>query len=123
MKIQDFDNWLRDLIYPREVEDFIETIYDGGQGDPNGFEYKKKVAFYTDRYKYYIVAIEKEKNNGYLGCQVESRKPRAGEDWHRGNDLADGGFNSQTLEQIKNSILAYELEQLSVRKPQETPEE
>ena len=128
MKIQDFDEWLEDLIYPREVDDFIEVLYDGGEGTPEGFQYTKKIAFYTDRHKYYITAIEEEDDGkyvgtaGYLSCQVETRKPRAGEDWHRGNDLADGPFTCQTLEQIKNSIIAYELEVLSVRIPQRIPE-
>jgi hypothetical protein len=122
MKIEDFDKWLEDLVFPREVDDFIEVLYDGGQGSEDGFEYKKKVAFYTDRYKYFITAIEREGEKGYLGCQVNARKPRAGEDWVRGNDLPDGPLHRKTLEQIKNAIIAYELEQLSVRIPQEIPE-
>ena len=55
-------------------------------------------------------------------CTVETRKPRAGEDWHRGNDLSDGPLTREVLEQIKNAIIAYELEVLSVRIPQTIPE-
>lgn len=121
MMIQDFDEWLEDLIYPREVDDFIEVLYDGGEGTEEGFQYTKKIAFYTDRHKYYITAIEDEQS-GYLMCTVETRKPRAGEDWHRGNDLSDGPLTREVLEQIKNSIIAYELEVLSVRIPQRIPE-
>jgi hypothetical protein len=125
MNMDDFDQWLKDLVYPSDVEDLIEVIYDGGQGDPDtGYEIKKKVAFYTDEHKYFIVAIEEENGDGYLGCQVSARKPRAGETWTRGNDLPDGKFTTQTLEQIKNKIIAYELQQLSVKAPiQEIPEE
>jgi hypothetical protein len=47
---------------------------------------------------------------GYLGCIAVSRRWRAGEDWHRGNDLADGPFNEETWLQILKDILSYELE-------------
>lgn len=124
MKIEDFDKWVKELVYPREVNDLVEVIYDGGQGTDDGFEMKKIVLLYTDHNKYQIVAIERENNKGYLGCQVSARKPRAGEDWTRGNDLPDGPLTHEKLEQIKNAIIAYELVQLSVQKPQtEFPEE
>lgn len=123
MKIDDFDKWLEELIFPREVEDFIEILYDGGSGEEDGYEMKKKICFYTDNNQYFIIAIEREGNDGYLGCQVSARKPRAGETWHRGNDLSDGSFTKETLEQIKNDIIAYELIPLSVRRPQEPIQE
>jgi hypothetical protein len=123
MKIDDFDRWLEELVYPRDVEDFIQVIYDGGQGDNDGYEMKKTVSFFTDNYKYQITAIERDPGNSYLGCQVSTRKPRAGEDWTRGNDLPDGELNRETLEQIKNRIIANELESLSVKTPQKSPEE
>lgn len=118
MSMDDFDQWLKDLVYPSEIEDLIEIIYDGGHGDPDeGYKLKKKVAFYTKEHKYFIVAIEDEDGDGYLGCVVSARKYRPGETWHRGNDLPDGKFTTETLEQIKNKIIAYELEQLSVKTP------
>ena len=46
---------------------------------------------------------------GYLGCIATTRKPRAGENWNRGNDLADGGYCKETWREIKDDILAYEL--------------
>lgn len=45
----------------------------------------------------------------YLGCVVSSRKPRAGEDWTRGNDLSDGPYTYETWTKIKNAIIKYEL--------------
>ena len=124
LKMHDFDKWLEDLIFPREVDDFIEVLYDGGQGEDDGyFEMKKRILFYTDNNKYTITAIERGIGDGYLGCGVSARKSRPGEDWERGNDLPDGPFTSETLEQIKNGIIAYELEQLSVKKPQDPMEE
>lgn len=48
-------------------------------------------------------------SGGYLGCISQTRKPRAGEDWNRGRDLADGKYNEKTWQEIKDDILAYEL--------------
>lgn len=116
MKMEDFDKWLKELVYPKEVDDFIEVIYNGGQSQDDGtYEIKKEVAFYTDDNKYFIVAIEREMKKGYVGCVVNARKSRAGETWTRGNDLADGPFTRKTIERIKNRIIAYELVKLSVR--------
>lgn len=47
--------------------------------------------------------------DGYLGCMVKTRKPRAGEDWNRGRDLADGKYCQETWRKIVNDILAFEL--------------
>ncbi len=116
MKIEDFDKWLKELVYPKEVDDFIEVIYDGGQSQDDGtYEIKKEVAFYTDDNKYFIAAVEREMKKGNIACVVNARKSRAGETWTRGNDLADGPFTRKTLERIKNRIIAYELVKLSVR--------
>ncbi len=116
MKIEDFDKWLKELVYPKEVDDFIEVIYDGGQSQEDGtYEIKKEVAFYTDDNKYFIVAVEREMKKGHIECVANARKSRAGETWTRGNDLADGPFTRKTLERIKNRIIAYELIKLSVR--------
>jgi len=61
----------------------------------------------TDSHTYYIHATPT-----YLGCGANSRKTRAGEDWHRGNDLPDGPFNHETWEAIKDAIISYELVKL-----------
>lgn len=65
---------------------------------------------YTNDHVYSISAT----TGGYLGCGAATRKARAGEDWSRGNDLPDGPFNKRTWERIKNSIIGYELQPLSV---------
>ena len=124
LTMDDFDRWLEDLVFPRDVDDFIEVLYDGGQGGGNeNFEMKKRILFYTDNHEYTITAIARGEDQGYIGCGVSARKARPGEDWQRGNDLPDGPFNSETLEQIKNGIIAYELEQLSVKRPQDSLED
>jgi hypothetical protein len=118
MKLDLLDEWLEELVYPADAEDFIELIGEGGQGEPDKpSEHYRKIAFYTKDHKYYLTAIERSDGTDYLGCQVEARKPRAGESWHRGNDLPDGAFTRETWEQIKNKIISYELVKLSVRVP------
>lgn len=63
-----------------------------------------KVNMYTDNYIYYLTA-----SPTYLGCTVSARKPRPGEDWTRGNDLADGKFCFETWVNILSDIVSYEL--------------
>ena len=45
----------------------------------------------------------------YLGAAATSRRPRTGESWHRGNDLADGKFSFGLWNKILADIVAYEL--------------
>ena len=46
---------------------------------------------------------------------MSSRKPRAGEDWTRGNDLTDGKFNKDTWDNIVADILSCEL--VDIKRP------
>jgi len=68
-----------------------------------------RVYLYTDGNRYCVVATDSD----YLGCVVSSRKSRPGEDWSRGNDLADGKFNDKTWDLILRDIIAYELKSIS----------
>lgn len=68
-----------------------------------------RVSLFTDGNCYGIRATD----TGYLGCIVSARKPRPGEDWTRGNDLADGKLNEETWNRILRDILAYELKSIS----------
>ena len=63
---------------------------------------------YTDTNCYMITAKERA-DGGYLGCTSHTRKPRAGEDWHRGHDLADGKLTAETWRRILADIVSYEL--------------
>lgn len=122
--ISDFEKWLGDMIFPGDMEDVIEILSQGGRGDPDGpTEHFMKVRIYTSEYRYSIIAIERSDDTSYLGCQVSLRKKRAGEDWYRGNDLPDGELSEKTWEQIKNAIIANELEKLSVTRPSTPIEE
>ena len=105
-EFRDLFDWLKQISRFSKVEDFIYIS-----------DYKKgeiRLKIFTKDHKYYISAHlprkdESGTDNGYLGCISETRKPRAGEDWNRGNDLADGGYGEKTWQKIKDDILAYEL--------------
>jgi hypothetical protein len=76
-----------------------------------------KVKLFTTQNWYSITALppkasEDGGDSGYLGCVASSRTPRAGEDWTRGNDLADGPYCEATWHKILADIVAYELVRL-----------
>ncbi len=109
-KMQQLDIWIEKLIFPGESKNFIQDIEESSI--PN-VETRRKFVLYTEEHQYIIVAINRERDEGYLGCQVQVRKARAGEDWLRGNDLPDGSFNEETWNNIINSIVRYELVKLT----------
>jgi len=120
-KMQMLDQWLKELIFPGEAKDFFQES--SGHGKPG--EVQRTFYFYTDEHKYFINAIERTiDEDSYLGCQVSSRKQRAGEDWSRGNDLPDGKFNKKTWDRIIYAIVSYEMVKLSkFQKPDKLPED
>ena len=69
------------------------------------------IILFTNSYCYHISARlpQERKRAGYLGCTVNTRKPRAGETWTRGNDLPDGSLTKETWESIVRKIVGYEL--------------
>jgi hypothetical protein len=115
-KMEELDKWLENLVYPGKTENFILELE--GHSVP-GVEVARKICFYTEEHQYFITAIERTKDDGYLGCQVNCRKARAGEDWIRGNDLPDGDFTKATWDKILMAVINYELVKLSrFTKPQ-----
>lgn len=120
LKMELLDGWLEELIFPGKPEDFIH--HTKGYNSPEGESYRE-FSFYTDEYKYRIVAIDRSTDEGYLGCQASTRKFRPAEDWHRGNDLPDGPFVRETWDNILKGIIRYELVLLSKhKKPKVAPE-
>lgn len=77
---------------------------------------KINFSIYTDRYEYKFVAIKpgKERENGYLACGLSGRKPRAGEDFTGGRDLADGSYSFETFQKIMFDIVNFELVKMDV---------
>jgi len=118
--MESFEQWLKELVYPGEVEDFVEEK----SRYINLKESAREVILYTDEYEYIISAIERKNGKSYLGCGVLARKTRAGESWARGNDLPDGPFNKETWNRIVYAIVNYELVKLTpFKKPDSVPED
>lgn len=94
------------------IENFVQWI---PSERPEPFKDDKcvmRVQIYTSNHLYRITAVEHQDGRTYLGCTSSVRKPRAGEDWTRGNDLPDGEFTRETWESIKNGIISNELVRL-----------
>jgi len=119
--MEHLDQWLKELVFPGEVKDFIEEVHSHG----NETKVEREVCFYTENHSYFIHAIERsDGRDSYIGCQVNARKERPGEDWTRGNDLPDGPFNKETWNKIIYAIVNYELVKLSpFTKPDTVPED
>jgi hypothetical protein len=107
-KITELKEWFKEIGRFIRPDKFLLIDDQEGEGG-NGYEHRLKVTLFTDRHQYHIKAINRSKDEGYLGCIAQRRKSRAGEDWFRGNDLADGKFVRETWERIKNDMLSYEL--------------
>ena len=117
--------WMKPMCRFSKLEDFIICDYK---------EKTLKLKIFTKDHQYYISAklpeVEnngtslesgqerKIVNDGYIGCIAQTRKPRAGESWTRGNDLIDGSYSKETFLEIIYDILAYEL--VKVVKPKTT---
>ncbi len=111
--------WLEPLCRFKELEDFLVIDHKDKQ---------LYLTFYTKDNEYHITArlpdVEKLGNgemltvDGYLGAIVTTRKSRAGEDWKRGRDLADGKYLKETWQRIVSNIVAFEL--VKVVKQKET---
>jgi hypothetical protein len=74
-----------------------------------GGETYKRWHIFTDTNRYSINVHVHADGRGYLGCLASCRKPRAGEDWHRGSDLADGPLSMGTWHRILADIVSYEM--------------
>ena len=98
--------------YEKRLKAFLSEL---GRWEENKYLLKRieegrvRAYLYTDGHCYTIDATD----TGYLGCIASSRKPRPGEDWTRGNDLADGKLDEQTWNAILRDIVAYELKTIS----------
>ena len=102
MKKKDIKSWLKEICRWDRFDWFVKVVKDEDE--------TFICTVYTHDHKYHIVAHDRDnKEKNYLGCTASTRKPRAGEDWERGNDLPDGPYTYKTWLQIKNAIVAYEL--------------
>lgn len=108
--INDVLNWYdRDLARFAPKKTCIEIIEHSGssEGKAGTVLGTLKFRIYTDNNVYKITAEEKERD--YLGCIASCRKQRAGEDWTRGRDMANGPLSEETWRQILADIVSFEL--------------
>jgi hypothetical protein len=125
-KHQQLERWITELCFPADSKTLIHDIAGhGSTSGPHGpGETYRQFSFFTTDHEYVISAKDVEGEDGYLGCQATTRKPRAGENWNRGNDLPDGPFNRETWDRIIFGIVRYELVKLSkYNKPESIPED
>ncbi len=107
--LKDLRSWMvRDLARFGKLEDHLQD--EGSERDQVTLDVTWRFAIYTDNNRYNITAIVRGVGKKcYLGCISSSRKPRAGEDWTRGRDLADGDLSEKTWHQILADIVSYEM--------------
>ena len=103
--------WVPELCGTSGINKYVHMIEDTESGEFRSV----KFLLYTEDHQYSIKGTVREDGSGYLGCIVSARKPRAGEDWTRGNDLPDGDFTKGTWDEIIRAIARYELRPLSQR--------
>jgi hypothetical protein len=120
--MEHLDQWIRELIFPGDVEEFVQQYAQTRSEN----QCVREFCIYTDEYNYYFHATERydEKEKSYINCHVNARKKRAGEHWPRANELPEGPFNKETWNRIIYSIVNYELVKLSpFQKPDSIPED
>ena len=115
-KFDELSEWMSGLFRFISKEKVLLVVDDQGEGTDKSYEHRKKYRFYTDNNVYALACVDRGEGKSYLGCTVSSRKPRAGESWTRGRDLADGPFSHNTWLRIVHDIVAYELVGLAERK-------
>jgi hypothetical protein len=107
--LEDFDKVLRADLSRYGGRQGIEgpDATDQSEGGERTWRYR----IYTDTNRYSISASDRGgiATFGYLGCIALARKPRAGEDWQRGNDLADGPLTPETWHKILADVVSYEM--------------
>lgn len=120
--IEDFKSWLGNIGKFSRTPRNIEVVTDEGEGYGNGvWSERYAVYIYTDNNRYTITARDSNDSN-YLGCTASNRKPRAGETWTRGNDLADGKLTKKTWHAILGDIVSYEMVDIHPSKPSYIPD-
>jgi hypothetical protein len=107
--IKDFRRWIkRDLSRFSPINTHLHTLSSGSMSDVVATS-EVSISLFTQSNEYNIRATERSNGGGYLGCISKSRKPRAGEDWRRGNDLSDGPLSEKTWHSILSDIVSFEM--------------
>jgi hypothetical protein len=125
-KYSEIISWMKSISRYGELDNFSIVDYTPSKPQVPGEQYevgKLNFKIFTKEHVYSISCILPYSDSrtegstqisgtnypGYLGCTVSTRKPRAGETWNRGNDLADGIYSYDTFMKIIQDIVSYEL--------------
>lgn len=106
--IDNLRQWIQRDFRKSNWTSHVDVVEDSGGNTGAGPRYRYHAYLYTDINRYSITA-EVNPNKTYMGCIAQTRKPRAGEDWPRGNDLADGPLSPETWHHILADIVCYEI--------------
>lgn len=100
--------WLSKLTKYGRIDKTMLILYKESENTFN-------IKFWTTNYQYNICAIPSRPNKmSYLGCTMNSRISRVGENWFRGSDLADGQFSEETFNKISYDIVSCEIKHLEL---------
>ena len=114
-------NWLSCIYSPSKLDRAFKVEYVDARPDSHIPKLFLKAKIWTLNNVYSITSSVHVLNPpGYLGCGAQARKPRTGETWNRGNDLADGDFEEKTWQRILQDIVRYEAEEVKSEKWKET---
>ena len=105
--LKDFMKWTNEISRYGKLGNC--AIITGDEVPSDVAQSKINIKIFTDTNCYSITARDSEDDAGYLGCIASTRKPRAGEDWTRGNDLDDGDLTKETWYRILGDIISYEM--------------
>lgn len=101
--------WLGAVYRPSQIDRAVHVRPDDGECGAI------HVKIWTDTNEYRVRISLKPMGrleDAYMGASASSRKPRAGEDWTRGNDLPDGGFSEALWQEIMVAIVRYEAQEV-----------
>lgn len=110
--IEQLRKWFSEIYSPAKVDRALHIDQIVVPDSPIRKLYvRAKIWTFTNVYGI-TASIHVENPPGYLACGAQSRKPRVGETWCRGNDLADGRFSEETWRRILCDIVRYEAEEV-----------
>jgi hypothetical protein len=108
-------SWDDYILTDADYRDYLYPDHSGNEEARRRFEPLREdqlhIILFTNDHYYHISAglLQDGEDTGYLGCIAQTRKPRAGETWARGNDLPDGSLTKDTWDSIVRKIVGYEL--------------
>ena len=98
-------SWLEEICPYKYIEKYIICDHNPKVKGKENYNF----TFFTKENRYRIGVVVFSGVPKYMAASMTTRKPRAGEDWNRGNDLPDGEYSKEKWNSIKAAIIATEL--------------